>query len=405
MPDIGEFWIRFQDRKTHAPIQQIDSFIEASFEFNWRTVGAGKLKMQIRQLPRDALALLIDGNLGVRFHRTWIDDNGDEQIEDWLGFATGYQYKWDRFISVPVDFSQVINEPIILGPGDSMDERVGYRIGGSPITPDTNDTYQVRRANSFALHGLRESFVDKRELATAGDRQTFWQLYVERGHLARPNLDSISQAGQASGGEITIHLQDVLGYLLHRHVDTTLASVIDPSVIRQADPALSSTVTTEGTGDEERHLIAAEHYIHDLLQREMLNPPTERIAPQGNKGYRKIDVDVAPMRDPDAAGVTPYGEGIQLPVRWVSLHDAIEDACEIGRVGLVYEIDGRRFRYVVEPERDRYSSASEDRAVVSEPLADQEWNFRSGDRVRLLSLDGRVVRDAPESDHSVGLVG
>ena len=381
MPDLEEFWVRFQDRKSHAPVAQIDNFIEAEFAFNWRTVGPGKIKMQIRQLPRDALALLIDGDLGVRFHRSWIDDNGKEQTEDWLGFATGYQYKWDRFISVPVDFSQVINEPIILGPGDTMADRVGYRIGGSPATPDADDIFQVKRAESFGFHGLREAFHDKRELDTAGNRQTYWQLYVERGHYARPNLDSLSQAGQAAGGQITIQLQDVLGYLLHRRVDSSMLSVFDPSQIRFADAALRPTVTVIGVGDEERRLIAAERYIYDLMQREILDPEDDRSAPHGNKAYRKIDVDISPMRDPDEAGVTPHGEGIQLPVRWGSLHDAIEDACEIGRVGLTYELDGRRFRYTVEPERDRYSSSAEDRAIVSEAFADQEWNFRSGDRV------------------------
>ena len=59
----------------------------------------------------------------------------------------------------------------------------------------------------------------------------------------------------------------------------------------------------------------------------------------------------------------------------------VTDACELGRVGLGYEITGGRFKYVVKPEKDRATSASTDRAIVSEAFADQDWNFRTGDRV------------------------
>ena len=306
----SEFWIRFQDRRNHQAVAQIDNFIDAEFTFNWRSVGAGKIKMQIDQLPRDALSLLVHDNLGVHFHRVWYDGNGEQQVEDWLGFAVGYEYRHDRFLVQSVDFTQVVNEPIMLGATDPDNDieasRVGYRFGGNiNVPPASPSTEQVWRTASKVFHGVREELHDARQFtdddgaADTTAMQDHWRLYITRGHFAWPNLDSISSAGSASGAQITIHLQDVIGYLGHRVVDTSQHGVIDPGWVRSGSPAPKP--------DDTEYKIKAERYIYDMLQRELLDPRDELGggALHGNQAYRKLDVDFEPM--PGSVGFWRHG--------------------------------------------------------------------------------------------------
>ena len=321
---------RLRSRKSHNIVSYLEQGIqEFSWQERWRGPGTATLMLDANSVPDDVLAHLAGGDGGFECRRIWHDRHGDQHVDQFFGYTVRLRVIDSTAFVYSHDTSAVSNEIIVLGEGDGA----------------AREVTRVHSLTSQALYGVREQTLDKRQLLTAAERQEWGNAKLIETIAPATQLSVEPQRSQSSRAQrprIQVELKDALGYLDDRVTDAQGVGVI--------------------LGGE----MAAADYIEALLNRELLTPTLAR---------RTVDSVIALLA---AAGP---GNNVTLPVRWERLTTAIRYACALGHVGIVYAYDqeAHRITYQVRPINDR--TTGRERAILSRPFADQEFDIRPGDLV------------------------
>lgn len=340
----GTVTVAIRSRKTHALIGQLSHWISISWTERWRSFGTGKFSALAESFTRDELNQLLSGDGEIEVRRQWRNGNGVEHEDVMIGPVTRISYQDGTFIQYTRDLAAVVNEVAVLGDGAAGTRNVTRRFDAASQT-------------SF---GLREIPLDQPDLAVAAEREDFGDSYIAERVTGSLQTRAGGSRGRL-GVVVTVFFRDLLGYLADRYVDTDGVATVDP---------------TSGTPTE------ASTIIESFIDSELVNPTIAR---------RDQDFNLV-VTVPSPA----IGNLVQYPVRWRRLSDVIQTLCVMGGdLGITYTLDDSTSPATVRYEVKEKNARPD--VIISEPMADQQWDIRSGDEVTVegFLLADSVVPDIP----------